>query len=120
MVTLEWEGDALIIRPQGLYRLWSARQRIVVQRTQLRHAALRASAGLIHGSRGIRMLGLSLPGLLRAGSYYSRRGGWEFWLVGNAKRVVEIELAGHRFQRLILQIDKPAACARKLEAFRLG
>lgn len=49
----------------------------------------------------IKCPGTQLPGVIKAGTYYSKRGK-EFWYVTKGKRVLCIELKGERFTRLVL------------------
>ncbi len=48
--------------------------------------------------------GTFLPGVIKAGTYYSKRGK-EFWCVTRGKDALRIELRGEGFSRLVLGIE---------------
>ncbi|HIK08399.1 MAG TPA: hypothetical protein IGS40_27615 [Trichormus sp. M33_DOE_039] len=52
----------------------------------------------------IRSPGTSIPGIIKAGTYYSSRGK-EFWYVTQDKNYLAVELKDEPFQRIILTID---------------
>lgn len=52
----------------------------------------------------IRAPGTSLPGVIKAGTYYSSRGK-EFWYVTRQKDYLTLELKEESFRRIILTID---------------
>ena len=51
----------------------------------------------------IRCPGSYLPGVIKAGTYYSGRGK-EFWCTTKGKNILQIELDCERFSRLVLEI----------------
>lgn len=51
----------------------------------------------------LRCPGSYLPGLIKAGTYYTDRGK-EFWCVTRGRGVLQIKLNGERFSRLVLGV----------------
>ena len=58
----------------------------------------------------LRLPGTHLPGLLKAGTYFTNRG-WEFWYVtrNGRQNPVTVSLRGHRYARLVLSPGEPVA-----------
>jgi hypothetical protein len=53
----------------------------------------------------LRIPGTFIPGLIKAGTYFSKRG-WEFWYVTRKKKFFTIELKKGFYKRLILSVDE--------------
>ena len=62
--------------------------------------------------------GTQLPGVIKAGTYYSKRGK-EFWYVTRAKGILCIELREERFARLVLGTEDSSFWSDKISQ-RLG
>ena len=54
--------------------------------------------------RDIRMPGMYFPGLIKAGTYYTRKGK-EFWFVTRGKKYLTLELENESYQRIVLGVD---------------
>lgn len=63
----------------------------------------------------LRLPGTSVPGLIKAGSYYTRKG-WEFWYAVRGKGYLAIELENERFRRIALTLDDNERWAEELRA----
>jgi len=64
------------------------------------------------GWKEVRAPGTHLPGVIKAGSYYTPRGK-EFWYVTD-KGVVVLELENEPYQRIILSIDENKEWAERI------
>jgi hypothetical protein len=77
------------------------------------------SAGVLPEARvrlhqSVRWPGTAVPGLITAASYYSARG-WSFWdVVGRGQNAVTLELEGHRYSELVLDVAEPDHAVAKL------
>ena len=60
------------------------------------------------------MPGTHVPGLIIAGTYY-RHGERVFWDVRDASKAVVVELDGHDYDRLVIEVEDPAAVVALLE-----
>lgn len=60
----------------------------------------------------------NVPGVVNVGSF-RRAGRLDFWDVGDPDRAIVIELEGAKYDRLLLEVDDPAAAVAMIEA-RLG
>ncbi|HAN44984.1 MAG TPA: hypothetical protein DCQ32_00310 [Cyanobacteria bacterium UBA8156] len=63
----------------------------------------------------IRAPGTGLPGILAAGTFYSRRGR-EFWYVTSAESVLVLDVADFYYKRLVLNVAAADTWARLLSA----
>jgi hypothetical protein len=64
---------------------------------------------------GLRMPGTCIPGLIVAGTYYTRKGK-EFWLVTRKKNILRIDLKDEFYARLVLGVDQNQAWKEKLDS----
>lgn len=102
----------LIVEPQGLDKLWSLRQRIVVPLRHVRAATVVDRAALQSGLQ-LRAPGTYVPGVIKAGTFYSD-GERSFWLARRASQLLVIELEHEPYARLILELHDPLATARMI------
>ena len=64
----------------------------------------------------IRAPGTYIPGLIRAGTYFSKRGR-EFWFVKKNKNHLIIELADEKYTRIILSIENNKDWERRIKRY---
>ncbi|WP_437733820.1 hypothetical protein [Sorangium sp. So ce1335] len=116
---LRIDGDRLTLTLQGAERLWALKlSPIVVPREHV----TRAEAALPPATwRAIRAPGTALPGLIKAGTYYTDRGK-EFWYTVRSRKdnPLTIELAGESYRRLVLTLDDSAGWAERISAWIRG
>ncbi|KYF61954.1 hypothetical protein [Sorangium cellulosum] len=116
---LQIEGDRLTLTLQGAERLWAVKLApIVVPRAHV----VRAEAALPPATwKQIRAPGTAIPGLIKAGTYYTDRGK-EFWYTVQSRKdsPLTIELEGESYRRLALTIDDSAAWAERINAWIRG
>lgn len=92
---------------RGLHKLWALKSRIEVPRRRV--VGARHDPGVARGWwKGWRMPGTHVPGLITAGTYYLH-GERVFWDVRDASRAVVVELDGHAYDRLVIEVEDPAA-----------
>lgn len=65
--------------------------------------------------KDIRAPGSFIPGLIKAGTYYSSRGK-EFWVTVREKTPVTLELKNEKYQRVILGVDNVEALLEMLKS----
>jgi hypothetical protein len=61
----------------------------------------------------IKSPGITLPGIIKAGTYYSNRGK-EFWYVTKDKNYLTLELINEQWQRIIISIDDNQTWAEQI------
>jgi hypothetical protein len=68
--------------------------------------------------RDLRLPGTFLPGVIKAGSYYTPRG-WEFWYIlrETASFPLSLRLENERFRAVVLGIENNVALAERISAW---
>jgi hypothetical protein len=100
-------STTLHVEIEGLDRLWSFQRRLTIPMAHVRSATADPYIGRERSS-GLRFPGVSLPGVIKAGTYIAQ-GERSFWLVRNPDNVVVIELRDEPYARLVLDVDDPRA-----------
>ncbi|MCP2288440.1 hypothetical protein [Nocardia amikacinitolerans] len=117
MAVISIDGGDLVVRIEGLDKLWALKSSLVIPLANVRGATL--DPGIIKERKGIRAPGTHVPGVVTAGTFHID-GERVFWDVRDPDKAVVIELADERYARLVVQVDDPAevvgmiekACAR--------
>jgi hypothetical protein len=99
-------GDALVVRPRGLNRLWALKGEVRVRLPQVSQVRTDVPRGSVPS--GLRVPGTYIPGLIQAGTY-RKKGEKSFWLVGRAHKVTVIDCPGGPFDRIVLELSEEAA-----------
>jgi hypothetical protein len=110
--TIGFSHDQVVIAPLGAMRVWSRSRGLMLPATAIAAVGVGDRREL---RRGIRWPGVSVPRLLRAGTY-RRKEGKELWFVGRAQDVVVVELIDQPYRRVILEVAEPAAVVGALRA----
>ena len=97
----------LLVEIEGLDRLWSFQRQLTIPMAHVRAATVDPYIAR-ERSRGLRVGGVSLPGVIKAGTYIEQ-GERSFWLVRNPDNVVVIELQDELYARLVLEVADPRA-----------
>lgn len=118
LVLVQVDGERLTVRLTGWDRVWALSAGVEAPllavtgvRTVDRREAY-ATAG------GLRLPGTAWPGVIMAGSYVSRATGRSFWCVHRAETVLLVELVGQSYDRLVLEVDRPADVSREIARAR--
>lgn len=104
MARIDIVNDRLVVRLEGLRRLWALKRGFDLPLAHVRGATL--DDGIFHEPKGVRAPGTHVPGYLAVGSF-RREGEWTFWEVKSRDRAVVVELTGERYARLVLEADDP-------------
>jgi hypothetical protein len=114
VVAIEFRPDRLIIRIEGWDRLWALKSQLEVPLAQIAGVRTGRESGR-GGWHGWRIPGTQIPGLITAGSYF-QRGKRSFWLVRDPDRVIVIELIDEPYDRLVLEVENPAAMVSRIQS----
>ena len=106
------EAGRLTVKPLGMMALWSLSGGVDVPISAMVSAAAVDRSSV---PRGFRAPGAYLPGVVCAGTY-RQRGSKGLWMVGRAKQVLDIELQGEKYKRVVVQVADPAATADAVHA----
>lgn len=105
-------GATVVITPKGANRWWATRARLEVPLSCVRSARVGDAEGL---PLGFRFPGTSLPGVMVAGSF-GLRAQRAFWLIGQGRRVLILELDGFEYHRIVVEVANPDAALAAIEA----
>ncbi|MGS2805897.1 hypothetical protein [Nocardia sp. MW-W600-9] len=107
------DGGNLIVRMEGLDKLWALKSHLSIPLANVRGATV--DPGIVKERKGIRAPGTHLPGVITAGTFHID-GERVFWDVRDGAKAVVIELADERYARLIVEVDDPAATVALIES----
>jgi hypothetical protein len=103
-VRIDAENNAIVVEMEGLDKLWALRSSLSIPLANVRGAT--ADPGVLRESKGTKVAGSNVPGLIRAGTFHVD-GEWVFWDVHDSARAVVIELVDERYARLVVEVDDP-------------
>lgn len=112
MVQVGVEGNQLVVHLSGWAQVWALTRRFPVPVAAVRSVAARPRPG--RELLGLRLPGSFVPGLVTAGRYRGTGGRWRFWAVYRADTVLVVELEGHRYSHIVVQVDDPEGTASRL------
>lgn len=107
-------GGELVVEVKGADKIWALKSEL---RIPLQHV-VGAESGEQEASawyHGIRAPGTSLPGVITAGTFY-RHGEKVFWDVHHPEKAVAIVLRDENYQRLVVEVEDPAATIQTITA----
>ncbi|XVU25655.1 hypothetical protein ACQPZJ_00940 [Actinoplanes sp. CA-054009] len=112
MAIVEIEGGSLVVRVQGMDKLWALKSSLTIPLANVRGAT--NDPGIVNEPKGVRNAGTYMPGVVVAGSF-RREGERIFWDVRDPAKAVVIELADEHYARLIVQVEDPRATVELIE-----
>jgi hypothetical protein len=99
---------------KGLDKLWAFKGRLEIPVAHIRGA--HADTTIARGWwKGIKAPGTSIPGVIRAGTFY-QDGKRVFWDVHDPEKTVVIDLHDERYDQLIVEVADPATTVKLLTA----
>jgi hypothetical protein len=114
MVTVSVVGDRVRFEVEGMDKLWAFKSQLEIP---LEHIVSvrgdpHAAEGWFHG---LRIPGTEIPGIITAGSFYSRDGA-VFFDVHRPDKAIVVELNHEHYKRLVVEVDDPEATVEMLAA----
>ena len=116
MATIHLHGDTLEVRFTRAERISG----LILRDLRIPTSAVRAAVVVPDGlaaTRGIRAPGLAIPGVRKIGTW-RRRGGKSIVTVRRGQPAIRFDLAGQRYESLLIGLDRPEELAARLEAHR--
>jgi hypothetical protein len=111
MVRVEVSDSRLLIRLDRTDKLWAFKGTLEVPLEHVVGVEVDPERARIPWSGlPIREPGSRLPGMLWSGDV-REQGRWAFWDVRDPERAVIIDLEDERYDRLVIEVDDPAATA---------
>jgi len=106
MTTVELTSTDLIIRVEGLDKLWALKSELRVPLAHVSgvHESVDEARKWFHG---FRIPGAEIPGVLTAGTFYWH-GEFVFWDVHRAENAIGIELHDEKYRRIVIEVADPA------------
>jgi hypothetical protein len=110
-VQLRITEDGLVIRFTGRDRVWACRRGVYLPLGRILLARPMSRRDAITGSPRMHLPGVSIPGVLRAGSYGlgERR---QLWMVRRATRLLAVYLRGDPYHRVVVEVEDPEATSQ--------
>ncbi|WP_431955826.1 hypothetical protein [Nocardia lijiangensis] len=112
MAEVSIDGRDLVVRIEGLDKLWALKSRLVIPLANVRGATV--DPGITKDRKGIRAPGTYLPRVITAGTFHID-GERVFWDVRDSDKAVVVELADQHYARLVVQVDNPAEVVALIE-----
>lgn len=107
------DQEKLEVKLSPIERLASLRWKVSVPLSAIKGATV--DEGAVPSQLGLRIPGTGFPGVIAAGTFIKQ---WDkqfvFWSVGDS--VVVVELAGHKFRRLILGTKNPIGLEQRINS----
>lgn len=95
------DSEKLRIKLEGLERVLALKGGLEIP---LKHIVRADTETPESGWTDLRIPGTSLPGVIKAGTYYTRRGK-EFWYVTRGKKYLILELENEDYRRIVLGLN---------------
>lgn len=114
MAEVSISAKTIEIRPRWPLPILSFRALIVVPSHCLTDVTVEPGAREFH-QLSLRVMGLSIPGALTTGTFRGEEG-LSFWLYGNGKNALTLEIANYKYQLIVIEVADPASVARELRA----
>lgn len=107
------DGEALVVVPRGMDRVWSFTRRLAFPLDHVLGAT--HDPGMRHEPKGRRGPGLGLPGKL-SGTFHAD-GRKQFWNISGYEKVVVISLSPEEeYERVMVTVDDPGAVVDAVNA----
>ena len=113
MVRIQLTRSELCLEVEGLHKVWALKSRLQFPLASVQSA--RVDAELAARPRGLRAPGTYLPKIITAGTFYADKKRW-FWDVSDPKNALVIELAGEKYQVLVIEVADPKRAVAQIEA----
>ncbi len=110
MVEITVSGEHVVLDVKGLDKLWAFKSRLEIPLRNVR--SVRMDASIARGWwKGIRAPGTSIPGVIRAGTFY-QHDKRVFWDVHDPEKTIVFDLHDERYDQLIVEVLEPEATVR--------
>jgi hypothetical protein len=112
MAQIDIDGDTLVVKVEGLDKLWAFKSRLDIPLANVRGATI--DPGIVAEPKGVRAPGAHVPGVIVAGTFRTE-GERVFWNVHNPANAIVIELSDERYARLVIEVDDPRDTVDRIE-----
>lgn len=114
MVRAEIIGGVLQLHVEGMDKVWALKSEL---RISLRHiTGVRVDEAVVkQWLHGIKWPGISVPGVITAGTFY-QDGKRVFWDIHHPERAVVISLAHETYNELVIEVENPEVFVVNLQS----
>lgn len=105
MAHIELTSENLIVHVEGLDKLWALKSSLSISLAHITGAEVNPSIADELGF-GLRAPGTSLPGVIRAGTFYYH-GNVVFWDVHGMENAIVINLMDEHYTKLVIEVPDP-------------
>jgi hypothetical protein len=114
MVSVSIEGDRVRFEIQGMDKLWAFKSQLEIPVEHI--FTVRSDPSAVEGwFHGWRMPGTDIPGILTAGTFYTRDGA-VFYDVHDTTNAIVLELTHEHYKRLVIEVDDPEGTVEMLQS----
>ncbi|GAA4867929.1 hypothetical protein [Actinomycetospora straminea] len=112
-VQIRITADGVVVRFTGTDRVWACRRGVYLPLSRVLLARPMARRDAVSASPRVHLPGVSVPKVLRAGSYGvgERR---QLWMVRSAQSLLAIYLRGDPYHRIVVEVPDPEATSRTI------
>jgi hypothetical protein len=116
MTEIELTGSTLIIHVMGIHKILAFKSQLEIPLSHVVGAEIDPGTVQEWGNLfvGVRAPGTGLPGVIRAGTYYTSDGK-VFWDVHDPHKAITIKLADETYSKLVVEVADPAATIAAIE-----
>ncbi|QQS38480.1 hypothetical protein IPM62_03800 [Candidatus Woesebacteria bacterium] len=97
------KGDEIEIRMQGFEIIWGLKRLIRIKKNQIKSVSTTMPENTIWE---LRIPGSFFPGIIKAGTYFTKMGKAYWYVTMFKKHVITIELEGSKFKRIVIGFRK--------------
>ena len=113
MVQISTGGGALTIEVRGVHKLLALKSRLQFPLSSV--TSVRLDPQFADRPLGWKAPGTYIPRIVTAGTFFHNKKRL-FWDVSNPDNALVIELKGEKYQLLVVEVEKPGAVARQIQA----
>jgi hypothetical protein len=114
VVDLSIAEGKLTLNVRGADKLWAFKSSLEIPLVHI--IGVRADPEPARGwYHGIRMPGTSVPGVIKAGTFY-QDGKRVFWDVHHPEKTIVIDLHDERYNQLIVEVEDPQVAVRLIDS----
>lgn len=107
MVAIDKIENSYLFKVLGWHRLWCLKSKLVIPEINI--VSVTRYDDSFSAMQGIRLPGTYLPGVITAGSYYTKEG-WFFCDITDHRKCLEISLRNERYSKLIIEVGDAEKC----------
>ena len=114
MATISVDDDHLVVSITGIDRILALKSELRIPLSHIRSVSARPEVAR-SWFHGLRIVGTSLPGVVRAGTFYTGDGK-AFFDIHDPDRTIELDLDHESYKQAIVQVDDPDAAVARIQA----